>query len=203
MPWYRQETIPLSAGGLVEGYYEPGGKVTIQTYSTWPYSVRHLMDLWYHTAPQMEVTSLEQLEKDGKSTKLASKEGWFAPSYAVPDDVKQQLGQWAQQQPWPEGSTISPPERYHVTGLYSPEGYQDPANHEWVAAKSGPTYPVQMTQVESFGPMPGRDMRPIVARVHHPLMQADTEQLMNEAEQRGLPVSRFESGYKPHITRGL
>jgi tRNA nucleotidyltransferase (CCA-adding enzyme) len=62
----------ISPGGIVEGYYEPGGKVTLQTYSTHPFSIRHLMDLWYHTAPQMEVTSLEQLGKDGKSKKLAT-----------------------------------------------------------------------------------------------------------------------------------
>jgi prophage maintenance system killer protein len=61
----------FSPGGIVEGYYQPGGKVLIQTASSWPYSVRHLLELWYHTAPQMEVTSIEHVEKDGSSTKLA------------------------------------------------------------------------------------------------------------------------------------
>lgn len=61
----------ISPGGIVEGYYEPGGKITIETYATHPWSVRHLLDLWYHQAPQMEITGLEQTEADGKATKLA------------------------------------------------------------------------------------------------------------------------------------
>lgn len=72
----------ISPGGIVEGYYEPGGMVTVHTYSTWPYSVRHLLDLWYHTAPQMEITGLQQMEDDGKPTKLAAhNEGMHVGQY--------------------------------------------------------------------------------------------------------------------------
>ena len=62
----------FTPGGLVEGYYAPGGKLTVQTASSWPISLRHLMDLWYHQYPQMEITSLEETEQDGSTTKLAS-----------------------------------------------------------------------------------------------------------------------------------
>jgi tRNA nucleotidyltransferase/poly(A) polymerase len=67
-------------GGLVEGYYEPGGKLIVQTISSWPFSFRHLADLWYSVAPQMQITSLEQLEQDGTQTKLAA-EGEDVGSY--------------------------------------------------------------------------------------------------------------------------
>lgn len=62
----------ISPGGIVEGYYMPGGQISVESYATHPWSVRHLLDLWYHHAPQMEITSIEQIEKDGSSTKLAA-----------------------------------------------------------------------------------------------------------------------------------
>lgn len=64
----------FTPGGIVEGTYEPGGKVTVWTASTWPWTVRHLLDLWKAQAPQMEVTSVEAKELDGNTTKLAGME---------------------------------------------------------------------------------------------------------------------------------
>lgn len=80
MPWYKHTQQPFGVGALVEGYYQPGGKILIQTASTWPFSVRHLLDLWYWTAPQMEITSVEQVDRKGKNTKLAA-EGQHVGQY--------------------------------------------------------------------------------------------------------------------------
>lgn len=71
----------FSPGGIVEGYYAPGGKITIQTASTHPFSFRHLLDLWYWNAPQMEITSLEELRPDGSTTKLAGDDGQHVGQY--------------------------------------------------------------------------------------------------------------------------
>ena len=143
--------------------------------------------------PKLEDISGEYIAKTAASD-------WFAPSYMVPDDVKEQIHEWAHTLPWPLGSRMNPHHRYHVTGLYSPSGYSDPEHHAWVESKSGLTYPVQTTGLESFSP--GEKGHPVVLRVHHPQMQADTEALMDEGEARGLPVSRFPGGYKGHITLG-
>lgn len=62
----------FTAGGIVEGTYEPGGKVVIRSLTNVPYSVRHVLDLFYWTHPQLEITSLEMQDAEGKSTKLAS-----------------------------------------------------------------------------------------------------------------------------------
>lgn len=127
---------------------------------------------------------------------------WFAPSYMLPDDAKQQVHEWAQTLPWPEGSKFAPPERYHVTGIYSPSGFSDPSHHEWMESHSGLTYPVQTIGVDNFTPSKVGAGAPVVLRVHHPQLEADTERLIDEAQKRGLPVSRFPGGYKPHITVG-
>jgi 2'-5' RNA ligase len=125
---------------------------------------------------------------------------WFAPSYMVPDEAKQQINEWTQNQQWPEGTKLAPPERYHVTGIYSPSGFSNPDHQRWVQERSGLTYPVSTQSVDAFSPMEDEKPHPIVVRVHNDDLIKHTEALMNEAEARGLPVSRFEGGYKPHIT---
>lgn len=62
----------FTPGGIVEGYYEPGGKVIIQTTTTMPYSTYHLMQLWYYSHPQLEITGLELETAEGKPQKLAA-----------------------------------------------------------------------------------------------------------------------------------
>lgn len=131
-----------------------------------------------------------------------SREGWFAPSFHVPDDVKQRLHQYAQTLPWPEGSTLNDPQKYHVTGMYSPEGYQDPANAEWIASHQGVTHDVSPAGIESFADSPSQKGYPVVLRLNGDSIHQHGEQLHNEGEQRGLEVSRFPGGYKPHITLG-
>lgn len=62
----------FTPGGIVEGTYEPGGKVYINTMTNMPYSVRHIIDLWYWQHPELEVRSLVERAEDGKERKLAT-----------------------------------------------------------------------------------------------------------------------------------
>lgn len=62
----------FTPGGIVEGYYEPGGKIVINTTTTMPYSTYHMMQLWYWSHPHMEITSLELENQQGKAQKLAT-----------------------------------------------------------------------------------------------------------------------------------
>lgn len=73
-PGSLHSAIPgkFTPGGIVEGTYEPGGKVVIRSMTTMPYSSRHVLDLWSWSYPQMEVTSLELEDANGNTTKLAS-----------------------------------------------------------------------------------------------------------------------------------
>jgi tRNA nucleotidyltransferase (CCA-adding enzyme) len=61
----------FTPAGIVEGTYEPGGKVIINSTTNMPYSVYHLLQLWYYQHPTMEITSLEMETGDGSTTKLA------------------------------------------------------------------------------------------------------------------------------------
>lgn len=73
-PGERHSDIPgkFTPGGIVEGTYEPGGKVVIRSMTNMPYTVRHMVDLWYWMHPQMEVTSVELQDNAGGTTKLAA-----------------------------------------------------------------------------------------------------------------------------------
>jgi tRNA nucleotidyltransferase (CCA-adding enzyme) len=62
----------FTPSGIVEGYYEPGGKVVINTTTNMPYSTYHMLQLWYYQHPQMQITSLELETEKGETQKLAS-----------------------------------------------------------------------------------------------------------------------------------
>ncbi len=73
-PGGRHSDIPgkFTPGGIIEGDYLPGGNVHIHTMTNMPYSVRHLVELWYWSYPHMEVTAVELHDSAGNTTKLAS-----------------------------------------------------------------------------------------------------------------------------------
>lgn len=73
-PGARTSDIPgkFTPGGIVEGSYEPGGKVVIRSLTSTPYTIRHLVQLWYYTHPHMEVKSVHLKDDQGKDTRLAA-----------------------------------------------------------------------------------------------------------------------------------
>lgn len=72
-PGQRTADIPgrFTPGGIVEGVYEPGGKVLIRTMTNMPYTVRHLVELWYYQHPELTVTQVHLRDDKGGDTKLA------------------------------------------------------------------------------------------------------------------------------------
>lgn len=61
----------FTPGGIVEGEYQPGGKVVIESQSDTPYSIRHVIGLWYYQHPEFEVTGVMMTMPDGKQRKIA------------------------------------------------------------------------------------------------------------------------------------
>lgn len=92
-PGSRTSDIPgqFTPGGIIEGSYEPGGKVIVKTLTNMPYSVRHVIDLWYYQHPELSVTSVYLQEDDGKATKLAADQdvGGFISSLVAADPTVQ------------------------------------------------------------------------------------------------------------------
>ncbi len=73
-PGQRTSDIPgrFTPGGIVEGVYEPGGKIVFRTETNMPYSLRHVVDLWYYQHPELSVTGIFKQDDSGASAKLAS-----------------------------------------------------------------------------------------------------------------------------------
>lgn len=61
----------FTPGGIVEGMYDPKGGVQIRTDTDMPYTVRHMIELWYAMHPELEVKNVFLLVGD-KRYKLAS-----------------------------------------------------------------------------------------------------------------------------------
>lgn len=73
-PGQRTSDIPgkFTPGGVIEGLYEPGGRVVVTTMTNMPYSVRHMIELWYYSHPEYTVRSVVLQDGAGGETKLAS-----------------------------------------------------------------------------------------------------------------------------------
>ncbi len=65
----------FTPGGIVEGEYQPGGKVVVESQSDTPYSIRHMVGLWYYQHPEFEVTGIMMTMPDGKQRKIAGRPG--------------------------------------------------------------------------------------------------------------------------------
>ena len=88
----RTSDIPgrFTPGGIVEGIYEPGGKVMIKTLTNMPYTVRHMVELWYYEHPELTVTGVHLQDDDGGDTKLAATQqdvGGFIASLVASNHV--------------------------------------------------------------------------------------------------------------------
>lgn len=62
----------FTPSGIVEGYYEPGGKIVINTTTNMPYSTYHMMQLWYWQHPTMQITGMDLELQPGQTQKIAS-----------------------------------------------------------------------------------------------------------------------------------
>lgn len=73
---------------IVQGLYNPGGVITITSQTDYPWTVRHLVDLWYWSYPMMRVTDVEYEDPMGqtqKLTKTASDVGPYVKQLAAMD----------------------------------------------------------------------------------------------------------------------
>ena len=61
----------FTKGGIVEGVYEPGGKITIRPSTELPFTTYAIVQKWYDHHPELSVTGLDMRDAEGKTVKLA------------------------------------------------------------------------------------------------------------------------------------
>lgn len=86
-PNTRTSDIPgqFTPGGIIEGMYEPGGKVYIKSDTNMPYTMRHMLELWYHKNPMLEVKNVVKRNDSGGETKLATHAGGYLAALVAAD----------------------------------------------------------------------------------------------------------------------
>lgn len=89
--------IPHTPGGIIEGEYQPGGTVLLKSTTNMPFSIRHMLQVWYYTHPEFEITGVEKLLSDGSTHKLAAN---FADSHAGAMVLSQAAADPAVHQAW-------------------------------------------------------------------------------------------------------
>lgn len=113
----------------------------------------------------------------------------------VPADVRKQIKAWVDAQDWPEETKLEDPSDYHVTLLYSPDGYEVHKDRQWVKSHEG--HDIKFTKVDEFGE---DEEKAIVLRIDNDKLKQKANELQDKAEEEGLEISKFPGGYKPHLT---
>lgn len=102
------------------------------------------------------------------------------------------------------GTKIKDPSTYHITLLYAPEGYGEKQANAFMQKMSAVRWEfgVRVTDVQEFSPGDADDKdRPVVLTLSGALLQLAAESARAEAERAfGIKVSKFDGGYKAHIT---
>lgn len=128
---------------------------------------------------------------------------WFAPSLNIPDDARAEIKAWADAQDWPEGTKLKDPSSYHITVLYSSDAYgtEEATSLMKSASAIDWNFGVRVIGVEAFasGDTDGT-ATPVVLELAGGLLKIHAKSVMDEAEAMGIEVSRFDTGYRPHVT---
>jgi hypothetical protein len=122
----------------------------------------------------------------------------FHVGISIPEDIVLRLSEIAKELNLKDPDDA---EDYHVTAFWSEHGYEDKTLHEWIRRSSMPGLRFENARIDCFPSHKG-DWA-IVLRFDAPEAKVLVTQLMDEAEDRGLDIKRFDGGWKPHITLGF
>lgn len=116
----------------------------------------------------------------------------------IPKSIGIEIHNWAEEQDWPEGTELEPIEEYHITMLYSPEGYSH-KDAPWIDHES---HAVSIKGIKSFpSKEKGESKDAIVLTVDSETIAIHHKELASNAEEAGLEISPFShDDFKPHIT---
>lgn len=105
---------------------------------------------------------------------------------------------WADAQDWPEGFEHESWDELHVTLLYAKDGYDENKDEPWLA--EGVNFDFSIESLDTFPE--GDNGYPVVLRLKSPDAKEHGETLLDTAEKEGLDITRFDGGFKPHMTIG-
>ena len=135
---------------------------------------------------------------DAETQKFAASDDELCVMLDVPEDVQFKIYDWVKEQDWPEGTDLSDPTGYHVTMLYSPAGYKEHKDADWIEHIEGVR--VKVTGIEHFPK--SDDGYPYILRLESKPLKEHVDKMQAKAREHGVEVSHFEGGYKPHLTVG-
>lgn len=121
-------------------------------------------------------------------------------AYHIPDDIRNKIHRWAKGQDWPEGIELEDPSEYHITVMYSPSGRAEHKDADWIHKHKG-RVDAEVAAFDNFT----QTQDGSVAHVLHIKSDAakeHAEAMQEEAKDKGLEITDFEGGYKPHLTVG-
>jgi 2'-5' RNA ligase len=123
----------------------------------------------------------------------------FHVGIALPEDILPRLAEIAAEVGC---DRTEEPENFHITMFWSEEGYKRKELHEWVRTRSMPGLRFENARIDCFPSNATDDNWAVVLRLDAPEAKVLANQMMDEAEEHGLEIKRFDGGWKAHITLG-
>jgi hypothetical protein len=145
----------------------------------------------YQVDPNAPVTSKVHESGDGSLDE-------FHVGVSIPEEIVQDLTQIAKDLNLKDPDDAAD---YHVTAFWSEHGYDNKELHDWIEKASISGFRFENAYVESFKSHKGNYA--IVLKFDAPEAKVLVTELMDQAEDRGLDIKRFDGGWKPHITLGF
>jgi hypothetical protein len=131
----------------------------------------------------------------------AEKDDEFHIGISLPEEVIERVARWTAFADLPDDIKLDDPSEYHMTVLWTEEGFDDEDRHSWVSQNDIHGIAFENARVDQF---PARSDKgsAVILRFDSPEGKKLTNRLMSEAEERGYEFKRFDGGWKPHITIG-
>lgn len=117
----------------------------------------------------------------------------------VPRHTARQIHRWAEAQPWPDGTELEPPQKYHVTLLYANDGHDGSDQAFWIEHMDE----VEVT-IDGMTVFPARHKDDgsyaYVFLINSPEVLDHAMMLQSRAKAWGIPVAEYPGGFHLHMT---
>ena len=122
----------------------------------------------------------------------------FHVGFTLPEELFRQLGDIGNILPIRQEE----PENYHITMFWSEKGYSQQELHRWVKNRSISGLRFNNARIDCFPSKITNEKWAVVLRLDSPEAKKLANIMMDEAEEQGLDIKRFDGGWKAHITLG-
>ena len=131
------------------------------------------------------------------SRKQSGKDDLFI-ALGIPPGIRDKIHNWVKKQDWPEDTELEDPDNYHITLIYTDNGYKEHKDKDWWHTNN--IDDVEFKSLHEFPASEGEKAAYVLRVDSNGEIRERMEKLLDKAEDEGVEIKRFDGDSKPHIT---